>query len=99
MTILELDGNRCRRRGCGCRDNLEVHHIIPQGHEGPEEDWNKITLCHTCHELVTSKRLTDIKLLTEIIKVKDFRWQRALDWHLNKEELRRIKSAHLRPPT
>ncbi len=47
--ILERDGYLCQAPGCSSRRTLEVHHIIFQSHGGPDEDWNRITLCAMHH--------------------------------------------------
>jgi hypothetical protein len=43
--ILKRDCFRCQVPGCGCRRNLEVHHIIWRSKGGCDEEWNLITLC------------------------------------------------------
>lgn len=45
--ILNRDGWKCRY--CGFRNNLHVHHIIFRSDNGPDESWNLITLCSSCH--------------------------------------------------
>lgn len=50
--ILNRDNHRCRI--CGSEKNLTVHHMIPVAVGGTSEDWNLITLCHTCHMKVHS---------------------------------------------
>jgi hypothetical protein len=47
--ILERDNYRCQVPGCSARRHLEVHHIIFRSHQGPDADWNLITLCHAHH--------------------------------------------------
>lgn len=88
--IIELDGCKCRVFGCGVRFGLQVHHIITRSQGGPDEEWNKITLCIKHHDLITRKILTDIEILEKIKYKLDFRWQKALDWHLNKANMRNI---------
>jgi 5-methylcytosine-specific restriction endonuclease McrA len=46
--ILSRDGYKCRN--CGWRTNLSVHHIIFRSQGGPDEDWNLVTLCTSCHD-------------------------------------------------
>jgi 5-methylcytosine-specific restriction endonuclease McrA len=46
--VLDRDGGKCR--SCGSRNNLHVHHIIFRSHQGPDEAWNLITLCSSCHD-------------------------------------------------
>jgi len=45
--VLYRDGWKCRY--CGLRNNLTVHHIIFRSDGGPDESWNLITLCNSCH--------------------------------------------------
>jgi hypothetical protein len=47
--ILERDGYRCRAPGCSSRRGLEAHHIIHRSQGGPDDPWNRVTLCHTHH--------------------------------------------------
>lgn len=47
-TILQRDGYRCR--SCGARNALHVHHIIFRSQGGPDEAWNLLTLCNSCHD-------------------------------------------------
>lgn len=49
-TVIERDRSRCRR--CARGTGLHVHHIVLRSHGGPSEEWNLITLCFACHELV-----------------------------------------------
>ena len=88
---LELDKYRCRVHSCGTRFNLHIHHIIPKSQGGVDEEWNEITLCIKHHDLVTRKILTDIEILEKIKYKSDFRWQKALDWNLNKANIRNPK--------
>ena len=46
--ILRRDGYKCA--SCGMRGNLCVHHIIFRSHRGPDEVWNLVTLCNSCHD-------------------------------------------------
>jgi hypothetical protein len=46
--ILERDGHACRY--CGAvGDNLEVDHITPVVHGGPNEQWNLVAACWSCN--------------------------------------------------
>jgi 5-methylcytosine-specific restriction endonuclease McrA len=45
--VLCRDGWKCQ--SCGFRSNLHVHHIWFRSQGGPDELWNLITLCNTCH--------------------------------------------------
>lgn len=38
---------------CQSKDNLEVHHIIPQIRNGIDSWTNTITLCTACHKIIT----------------------------------------------
>lgn len=35
---------------CGSEGPIESHHIVPRRHDGPDEDWNLVDLCPTCHQ-------------------------------------------------
>lgn len=86
-----IDKNKCRAWGCRKRNgDIEVHHIIPRSQGGPNKEWNLICLCYFHHELITSKKLTDIELLTKIKRCGDFRWLRALEWHINRKALKNL---------
>lgn len=52
--IRERDGHRCRV--CGVAQNLHVHHILFRSQGGPDEDWNLITLCSSCHDVAHGLR-------------------------------------------
>ena len=71
---------------------MQVHHIISKSQGGIDEEWNMITLCIKHHDLITRKILTDIEILEKIKYKKDFRWQKALDWHLNKANIRKPRN-------
>lgn len=47
-TILRRDGYKCR--SCKSRNNLHVHHIVFRSQQGPDEAWNLIVLCNSCHD-------------------------------------------------
>ena len=51
-SIIVRDNKECRL--CRSKSNLTVHHMIPVSVGGTSEDWNLITLCHTCHRKVHS---------------------------------------------
>jgi len=88
--VILLDG-RCRFWNCGCRNELEVHHIIPKSQGIINELWNLISLCPIHHHLITINQVTDIDLLSKLQCKMDFRWQTALDWHLQRQALKNIK--------
>ena len=46
-SILRRDVWRCQ--SCGSMAGLEVHHIIPRGQFGDDDEDNLITLCWKCH--------------------------------------------------
>ncbi len=46
----ERDGFRCTAPGCTARRNLHSHHIRFRSHQGPDEPWNRTTLCAYHHE-------------------------------------------------
>jgi 5-methylcytosine-specific restriction endonuclease McrA len=85
-----LDKCKCRVWGCGL-SNVEVHHIIPRSAGGPDELWNLICLCSDHHRQVTQNQLQDYKILKDLKRKRDYRWQRAFEWHENKEEIRKLK--------
>jgi len=39
---------------CGCKENLELHHMLPVCIGGDNDDRNLIILCHGCHQQTTS---------------------------------------------
>ncbi len=86
--IRKLDGHKCRVWGCGSPDDLEVHHIIPRSQGGSNKSWNLITLCNKHHRLVTNNQLKDSTLLLKLVWKADFRWKKALEWHLNRDKIR-----------
>lgn len=45
--ILQRDGYRCRN--CDAREQLHIHHCLFRSHGGPDESWNLLTLCLSCH--------------------------------------------------
>lgn len=59
--VLELDKNVCSK--CGSNYKLSVHHIIPP--RGDETLFfaldNCITLCMTCHRIITAKEIAGRK--------------------------------------
>lgn len=91
-----LDNHKCRSWGCGKNSNIEVHHIIPRSQGGPNKEWNLITLCESCHREITEKKVTNIKLLKALKKKRDFRWKKALEWHLNREQLKNEKFKNIK---
>jgi 5-methylcytosine-specific restriction endonuclease McrA len=50
--VLERDRGRCLL----CRKAAtDTHHILYRSQGGPDEAWNLISLCRTCHEKVHSE--------------------------------------------
>lgn len=47
--IYERDNWTCAVCGTHCRKNINCHHIIPVRHNGPDDDWNLVTVCVRCH--------------------------------------------------
>lgn len=90
MNIIKLDGNKCRVWGCGCIYELEKHHIIPRGQQGPNEPWNLITLCNKHHSLVTENKMSMIDILNKLKNKVDYRWGKSYDWLVKRSELRKI---------
>lgn len=89
--VRQLDKYRCQVWGCGCRDNLEVHHIIPRSQGGEDLEDNLITLCQEHHRMITEGKMSDIDMLEKLKKKRYFRWQRALDWHAMRSALKELK--------
>ncbi len=50
--ILSRDGYRCMVPGCSARRGIEVHHLRFLSAGGPDEDWNKASLCHAHHRML-----------------------------------------------
>jgi 5-methylcytosine-specific restriction endonuclease McrA len=48
--VLRRDGWSCQV--CGSMRNLEVHHKQLRSQQGDDDDFNLITLCAGCHELL-----------------------------------------------
>lgn len=46
--VLERDHWKCR--SCGSRNALHVHHIQFRSQQGPDEAYNLIVLCSSCHD-------------------------------------------------
>jgi hypothetical protein len=49
--ILHRDGNRCVIDGCGSRNRLQVHHVVPWSRGGPTDPSNLIALCWYHHHI------------------------------------------------
>lgn len=56
--VLRRDNHTCRdcsRILKNYPNALDVHHIIMRRDGGPNEDWNLVTLCKTCHVVLHEK--------------------------------------------
>lgn len=71
------DKYRCQVWGCG-RDDIHVHHIIFESHQGPDELWNLICLCANHHDQIHDRKIKMIDVLTKISYRHDFAWKKAL---------------------
>ena len=96
IKVKQLDNYRCRIWGCGRNNNIEVHHIIPKSAGGKDTEGNLITLCFNCHKKITEGKLTNTKLLISLKYKKDFRWKKALQWHLDREQLKNEKLKNIK---
>ena len=47
--LFERENYRCATPGCEHWLHLEVHHVIPQVHNGPHTETNCLVLCTMCH--------------------------------------------------
>lgn len=60
--IIHRDHNRCAIAGCGSRNRLQVHHIVPWSHGGPTDPENLITLCWYHHHIAVHQHgLTPVR--------------------------------------
>lgn len=56
--VLNRDNYTCRYcKGKHKDSKLEVHHIVFRSHGGSDEESNLITLCHTCHKDLHSRKI------------------------------------------
>lgn len=49
--IMITEDSRCAR--CGCKENLELHHMFPVSLGGDNDDLNLLILCKNCHHKIT----------------------------------------------
>lgn len=73
--VLDRDGNKCR--WCGTKSGLHLHHINYRSEGVDHSPQNLITLCHSHHSLVHSKKGVYKPLLRAYIwerYVNDNRW-------------------------
>lgn len=89
--VLKTDKHRCQVWGCGCTQDLEVHHIIPRSQGGLDVAWNLITLCSKHHRMITEGKLSDIEVLEKLKKKSYFRWWLALAWHQARNQMKKYK--------
>jgi 5-methylcytosine-specific restriction endonuclease McrA len=61
--VLERDQYSCRR--CGAANDLQLHHIVYRSRLGGHEDTNLVTVCFSCHELLT-RNLIKVKLINGV---------------------------------
>lgn len=52
--VYRRDGWACAL--CGRADGLQIHHVVPRGRGGCDEEWNLVTLCPMCHQLAHGER-------------------------------------------
>ena len=62
--VMKADNYTCQR--CESQRSLQVHHIIPHLLGGPDEEWNLITYCKSCHTIVEHQEGA-IKISMEMI--------------------------------
>lgn len=68
--VIHRDHNRCAIAGCGSRNRLQVHHIVPWTEGGPTDPQNLITLCWYHHHIAIHQHG-----LTPIRSPKTGRWE------------------------
>ena len=61
-TIYRRDGYQCAL--CGCTRYLQLHHAIPRGQGGKDNEHNIITLCSECHASAHGINLRDYPDIT-----------------------------------
>ena len=49
LWCLEEKQRPCKREQDADENNFPVHHILPRSKGGPDEDWNLMALCPSCH--------------------------------------------------
>lgn len=49
--VMISDDSCCSK--CGCKENLELHHMFPVSLGGDNNDCNLLVLCHECHQKIT----------------------------------------------
>ena len=70
--VLNRDGYKCR--SCFSRNNLHVHHITFRSQGGPDEAWNLLTLCNSCHDGVHTDIVQGEYGLTITVDPVDRQW-------------------------
>lgn len=72
--VFERDNFICQRKGCGAREKLAVHHIIPRKMGGTNALDNLMTVCMNCHLIVEKYgNIEDLDSLEVIPKPSDKR--------------------------
>ncbi len=67
--VRNRDGRKCKWPNCGCKNKLQVHHILPFS-KFPllrNDVRNGITLCKKHHKIVTGKELQFAPFLAGLI--------------------------------
>jgi len=64
--VYRRDGYRCAL--CDSSQGLQIHHVIPRGQGGTDEEQNLITLCSYCHSHVHGRPLYDTPMTAEDIE-------------------------------
>lgn len=62
-----MKSDKCMICGHPNDEILEQHHIIPRNHNGPDDEWNLVTLCPSCHRAV--ERIYSKKIWHEVNKI------------------------------
>jgi len=67
--VLARDRHRCRARGCGATQFLEVHHVVPRSAGGSNRAENLVTLCSRCHQMWHERGLGALALIPHPLPV------------------------------
>jgi len=60
--VFERDGWRCTVPGCSSYRNLHNHHIEYRSHGGPDDGWNRTTLCAAHHQRAVHQGIGRIRI-------------------------------------
>lgn len=67
------DFHQCRK--CKARKNLQLHHVLPRRLNGPDEEFNLVTLCQLCHTMWHKIELAaDIGLMEKRVVEMFYSW-------------------------